>query len=382
MRTKLLSNVKESYRMKLMKESKLRESDEVLNDLIREFQTTNDDQVFSQIVDHEKDFLSRMTSKYFISSGDKNDIKQEALWTLWDAVRNYNFSGNFEAYAGMLIKRNLSAMIANDTHKKNAIISNAYSIDQPREDANGNESTLGDTLSNGQSSEDLALGNEGEREIRDFIQNQLSDIERLCISEYIDGYKVSEIAANHPDMKYKSIENAIRRTKEKLTNVLKNTNEVASIQGNVFTDREMIILKKALEESTGYMFTNNNNNQSKCIRDSVDYSKSSLAYRKFYDEFENLSGEIEDVEHNLKNADTSKEYYDILDNQGSNLYNKLEDIIDEAEENKLISEEEFDSLSNICIRLHGKIKRLQYIDPPYEDYDPYRDRGMSPEDFY
>lgn len=232
------------------------------NDLIKMAQG-GDQYAFQVLLDQHKDFIYRMTHKYFVPGGDKEDLIQVAHYAFWKAVDSWNFRGDFEAYAGMLIKRDLTDEVRKlDTEKAN-FNRGADSLDRVVKNdgsasaaGNSNEMTLGDiTPSSDLSPEDLSIGKKGYDNLVKFMREELSDTERRVILRYIDGYKVSEIAEVE-NMKYKSVENALRRTKEKISDYRKNVRESRDIkkslsEGSIFTDEEKRLLKTIITDIDG-----------------------------------------------------------------------------------------------------------------------------------
>ena len=160
-------------------------------------------------------FLSRMCAKYFLPGEDEDDVLQLAREALWDAISSWDKTGNFESFAGMLIKRRLSVEIERAEAGKRAIHNNAYSLNHTTSDSEGNESEFGDTLkSTSQSPEEEYVSREAERKIINYIKSR-PELEQQAIKLYIDGYKISEIA-DKLDRTYKSIESALGRLKSQL----------------------------------------------------------------------------------------------------------------------------------------------------------------------
>jgi len=52
-------------------------------------------------------FALAISRSFFFPGADRDDVEQEALIGLWKAVRDFNGEGDFKAFAGMCIRRQL-----------------------------------------------------------------------------------------------------------------------------------------------------------------------------------------------------------------------------------------------------------------------------------
>jgi len=231
---------------------RLRESDDQVEDydLILAFQENGDNQALEELMSRHQDLIKKMTKRYFLKSGDQDDLEQTALIGFWKAVSDFNGKGDFEAFAGMYIKRQLVDAVRKDSSGKEELNQLAKSMDATVSDNDGNEMTFGDTLkSKSLSPEEEFFSKEGVRELKNFMNEKLSSTEKEVIFMYIKGAKLPEIA-EELNMKYKSVENTMMRVRGKIKNYLKgSTNESTSVpKDDYFTEEEKIVLESVLNE--------------------------------------------------------------------------------------------------------------------------------------
>lgn len=208
-----------------------------------------------------KDFIRKMTYKYFdLGSGyDRDDVEQLGNIAFWDALMKWNFKGDFEAFAGMIIKHKMTdemrksdanSRYANERTASIDSLGGDETDDRPTGDMSSEEYSSYVTQSHTSAEEDY-IGNAGAERIMKWMKDNLSENERKAIRLYIEGYKVSEIPEK-TGMKYKAVENAIMRVKWKLKDYLQNTNESKEINesaedGIDLSDEERQILKNAFQ---------------------------------------------------------------------------------------------------------------------------------------
>lgn len=222
-----------------------------------------DQLAFNTLIKTHDEFFYKMTKKY-ISEGifEKDDILQIAEIAFWEAVQSWNGSGDFEAYAGMVVKRRLVDEYRKQFTDKAVANRGTTSIDgaESGEDEDGpgemTKSEYDSYLSNAhRSAEDEYLDKNIEETLVKFFKEEMTEVERRMISMYLDGYKMSQIA-EETGMKYKSCENAVRRAKEKLREYLSGMKESKMLrEGNesIFSDEESKILKNVLSKIDGDM---------------------------------------------------------------------------------------------------------------------------------
>ena len=81
------------------------------------------------LIKSHQGFIKNMSSKYFLSTGDKDDVEQVATIAFWTAIQDWDMTGDFEAFAGRRIKSRLSDEISKESAGKSQINTLANSID-------------------------------------------------------------------------------------------------------------------------------------------------------------------------------------------------------------------------------------------------------------
>lgn len=319
------------------------------NELI-ELAQEGDQLALETLISSHEDFIKMMSSKYHLDTGDRDDIVQVATIGFWEAVMSWNMSGNFEAYAGMIMKRKLTDEIRKDDTGKVKISTQAAQLDAPvGDDGEGGEMTLGATIAAQDDTAEAAIGNEVARGIMKFMEDNLSETERDVIKMYIAGYKVSEIA-EETGMKYKKVENAVKRVKDKLAEYLKNSKNESkeSVDESLeFTEEEKAILKNALHR----LDLKYNIKESKGI--DPDYSD--------YTE-EQLDKVLEDIEEKVDLIIDDLKYtpYDDRDDMLDDLHDLDRHLIMNVEE-WLVSDEQYDKYKEIRDRI-SRADNISYVD--------------------
>lgn len=325
------------------------------------------------IIQKYDDFIKRMANHYHEDGiNDYEDVNQLAYIGFWDAIMQYNpeLSGSFEAFAGMIIKRKLIAELrtsATDRRKANlhttsidATMRGSDDEEFPTSDMTKSEYT-GLVRDTSTSVEDEVIGKEGERELLKFMGEKFSETERKAVSLYIDGYKVSEIAEKL-DMRYKSVENALMRVKNKLADYLRTRESIEMNESNddiEFSDEEKDIISGILKKLGEGKFS---------VSESINE--------------EYTEDQLDDIL-----SDTEYEANDMRSVVASTPYDDREDVIEKLDslENKLTQIEEYLSEDQYkeSEKIRDIIRKIKNID--YEGTikrrDPYDDIGMKRSDF-
>lgn len=326
-----------------------------------------DNLAMEMLIKSHRDFIKKMSNKYFTDSGDKEDMEQVATIALWDAIMKWNGKGDFEAFAGMIIKRKLTDEIRKDDTEKAKLNNLAQSIDATiSDDGEGGELTMRDTLVSKEASpEEMYLGKEGARDLMNFMRDKFSQAERDVVLRYIKGYKISEIA-EEMNMKYKSVENALMRVKNKLADHLRTreSKKIRESKSIEFTDEEKQVLESVI----------NKVNEHESIRESV-VARLKESYEN-YTEVQ-LANELDDIE---------DEIVDIRRQMVDTPYGDREDLMDQLDDirSKLYAMEEYLTdeqykKSEDLLSAVSKAEDVEYDGPVRSN--PYAEIGMSPSDF-
>lgn len=343
-----------------------------LNDVIALCQE-GDQLAMEYLLKEYEPLLRKLSNKFFLDTQDEDDLFQVASIAFWDAVMKWNPESNREAgfvnHVKSFVNRRLIDEIRKDSTGKTLINTKAKSMDATiADDGEGGELTLGDTLaSKDESPEEHYLGKSGAKELWDFLENKLSSAEYEVIRMYIKGYKVSDIA-EETGMKYKSVENALMRVKNKLSDYLR-TRESKKIRENKFIDfseEEKTVLKSIITK----------------IDKQRDLKESKVnKLRQQYEDYteDQLEEELTEIEYAVDNIqnEISKRYYD-----------EREDLIEDLEDLEVRLHAMESYLDEYQIEVYEEIlsdirkaKEAEYEGPEVRR-DPYKERGLNRADFY
>ncbi len=153
--------------------------------------------------------VSRVVRQFFLRGGDQDDLYQEGMIGLLNAIRSYDpaRSDNFEAYASLCIRRQIIDAVRRDAK-----------LSQREEDVL-RQIAPDPTLAGNGDPETQCLANETETEIKAALHGFLSAFEASVLDPYLAGYSVSEISRRLVRSP-KSVENAILRIRRKLARYL------------------------------------------------------------------------------------------------------------------------------------------------------------------
>lgn len=321
-----------------------------------------DQLALEMLINSHQDMIINYSKKYNLDTGDFDDIKQYVTIAFWEAVRDWDMTGNFEAYAGMRIKRKMADVLRSEDTEKTKINTKAAELDAPvGTDDEGGELSLGASLaSSNLSLDDEVIGKEGARDLMKFMRDKFSASEREAIMMYMQGYKVSEIA-EETGMKYKSVENALMRVKNKLTDYLRSRESKIVREGKVieFSDTEKKLVENVINK------LNSEESALKKLRESYEeYSESQLE-----DELYDIESSIEEIVQELRVTDNDDR---------DDLYDSLEEL-----SRKLLSLEDYlpDDLRDKCDSLKRDVDNAYSTEYEPIDWDHERELKRDEELF-
>lgn len=164
----------------------------------------NDQDAYAQIIHFFYPIIASISSSYFLSGGDRDDLMQEGLIGLYRAVCSYDEgkNDNFVKYAKICIHRAILTAIKADARLKNSALNTSL--------------PLSDKLElKGESAEETAIQRERLLDVYEKIEDKLSDLERTILSLFIDGLSYKQIA-DKVGKSPKSVDNALCRIRGKL----------------------------------------------------------------------------------------------------------------------------------------------------------------------
>ncbi len=159
----------------------------------------------NQIIMMLDPFLHRLSSRYFIIGGDKEDLLQEARIGLHNAIRTYDpvKNTNFISYAKPCIHNHIISVIKEAQAQKHAALNKSIDLDSA-------------TLFSYDSPMELVINRETLESILTVVQHKLSQLEKKVLYLYLDGHSYKEIS-NSLQISEKAVSNALCRIRSKLS---------------------------------------------------------------------------------------------------------------------------------------------------------------------
>lgn len=158
--------------------------------------------------------LVRATSRpFFLAGGDSEDLVQEGMVGLLDAVRQYDpdQSASFRTFAQSCIRNRIYNAIKSASRLKHTPLNDYVPFESPQFDEC--QTQVFDTA---RDPEELVIAKERLSEIQDEDSGLLSKLEHKVLGLYLDGLSCSEIAGVL-GRSNKSVDNAVQRIRHKLS---------------------------------------------------------------------------------------------------------------------------------------------------------------------
>lgn len=146
----------------------------------------------------------------FLAGGDSEDLVQEGLMGLLDAIREFDGSqgATFATFARVCVQNRLRSAVRSAAREKHMALNAAI----PWEEQETSEGGRGKDPEN---PEDVVIAREDWREEVARLGRELSPFEREVLGQYLDGFSYQEIAlaTGKPP---KAVDNAVQRIRRKL----------------------------------------------------------------------------------------------------------------------------------------------------------------------
>ena len=190
-------------------------SDELLVRMARD----GDEKAEDFLLKKYKDFVRSKARAYFLVGGDSDDLIQEGMIGLYNAIGHYDESmaSSFMTYAAICINNKLISAVSADGRQKNAPLNGYVTIYSSITDETGEEASLSDVLPDTENinPEAIILNEEQEKLTINRLLGKLSALEKEILSYYMEGMSYSEIAKLIGKTE-KSVDNAIQRIRLKM----------------------------------------------------------------------------------------------------------------------------------------------------------------------
>lgn len=177
-----------------------------MTNLITLAQSGNSD-AQDELLSQYKNMVKKIARTFFIMGADFEDIVQEGMIGLFNAIRSYdaNKDASFETYAGLCITHQILNALKIASRKKHAPLNFYVSLDFDNGELD---------LPTKDSPENLFILKEDGQSIITAIYSVLSVFESTVLGLYLEGMSHTEIAKKLGKNE-KSIDNAIQRTRNK-----------------------------------------------------------------------------------------------------------------------------------------------------------------------
>jgi RNA polymerase sporulation-specific sigma factor len=174
------------------------------------------------LINKYKNFVRVKAKSYFLVGADREDIIQEGMIGLYKAIRDFRADklSSFRAFAELCITRQIITAIKTATRQKHIPLNSYISLNKPIYDEDSDRTML-DILSGTKITdpEEVFISHELSDDLRERIQENLSDLESQVLLSYLEGKSYQEMA-KELDRHVKSIDNALQRVKRKIEKTL------------------------------------------------------------------------------------------------------------------------------------------------------------------
>lgn len=144
----------------------------------------------------------------FLAGGDHEDLVQEGMIGLLDAIRSYAPEAGtpFDAFAALCVRRRMYSAIRAASARKHAPLNDALPLEAL-------------TVSRADDPETAVISREWQRELMERLNDCLSSTERTVLEHYLEGSSYLEIS-RRVGKPIKSVDNAIQRIRRKAAQIL------------------------------------------------------------------------------------------------------------------------------------------------------------------
>ena len=177
-----------------------------------------DDEAMLSLLEAHRPLIKRLVKHYYIKGAETEDLIQEGMIALFQAIKKYNVDANtaFTTFLNVVVRNRISSVIESTGRLKNQPLNNAIFYSEGLSEDSEHPITLLDQLSTRKEEpEELVIQHEETKEIAEFIRKQFSSFERTVLAYHLLGYSSEQIASKL-DRTVKAVENALQRARKKL----------------------------------------------------------------------------------------------------------------------------------------------------------------------
>lgn len=167
-----------------------------------------DNTSFVELISRYLDLIDAKLTQFHCSGAEREDVKQEALMALLNAVKLYDpdKETHFSTFASRCVENSVLRSLQHRNTKKARLLSDAVSIDEAKE------------IAVQENPEDLYIDQEGYHVMLGKIEVNLSEFEKNVLFSYLDGNSYAQISTQF-GASQKSVDNALQRVRRKLKTV-------------------------------------------------------------------------------------------------------------------------------------------------------------------
>ena len=190
-----------------------------------------DGKIIEYIIEKYKDLVRKKAGSMFILGADKEDLIQEGMIGLYNAVRDYDAGrdASFYTFADLCISRQMYKAVEAGNRKKHSPLNSYVSIyedDTDKDDRSEGTGILERILSEtGRSPEEMFIDKEQTENLEQRIYDSLSDFERKVLNLRLTGLEYTDIA-RILGRDAKSTDNALSRIKIKVRKILEGDDNI------------------------------------------------------------------------------------------------------------------------------------------------------------
>ena len=172
------------------------------------------------LINRYKNYVGYFSSKYYMSGMEKDDIFQEGMIGLYNAIKDYKIEEkSFKNFAILCISRKIISLLKSTKRKKHIPLNTSLSLDSIISDEKYGAITEEIIAKDEHNPETIFISNETLNSYEEKIKNVLSELEMKVFECYLAGMSYLDISIKLNITK-KAVDNAVQRIKKKLEKVL------------------------------------------------------------------------------------------------------------------------------------------------------------------
>jgi RNA polymerase sporulation-specific sigma factor len=172
-----------------------------------------DSEAVEYLLKKYKKVVLSCANHYYLPGAEKEDLIQEGMITLYQAILDYDHEHPFPVFARTCVKRKMITAVNSYNKQKHTILTNAFSLGKPiYEDE---VETYIDRIPDKNTDPcDLVVAKAEREETLKRVQKTFSHFEKQVFEHFVNGLRYKEIA-NVLGVGAKSVDNALQRIREK-----------------------------------------------------------------------------------------------------------------------------------------------------------------------